>query len=543
VSTVTIQTRLTLTPAQAAALAAFADLTSRAQRALHAARMTGKTVGQCKPVIMRRFGLTARHFNGLRVDYDGKLRASITGQQQTVDRLVRQQARNAERLARAKARGDARAVHGLQRRAAHLASRHIRALAARQRPPALCFGGATFFRAQHHLAANGFADHAAWRTAWLAARASQVFLVGSKDETAGNQSAQYDTIAQTLTLRLPDETAAAHDLPRRMVIPDIRFAQEPALLANALARGLPISYRLMCRARRTRSGAPTSKLAWYVLATTDRIDAEVITSASRGSLGVDLNVDHLAWCRVDASGNLVDHGRIPLLLVGRRRTQAQADVSAAVAPLVAMAARDGVPLSLERLDLTAKADQRRGRSTRTNRRLSAFSTRMIRTLIASKAARAGVEVAEVNPAFSSIIGEAKFAAGYGLSRHAAAAWVIARRGLENSAKAAGRRTPSGRVVQMRERLRRRSATLVVGAVGSPGSARALPVRNRARHVWSDWGRFARTLKSEAAAARGRSGVGGCAPEAASRRQSEAPTGPSDGDPSPPRLGVLTTDLP
>ncbi len=53
----------------------------------------------------------------------------------------------------------------------------------------LCFGGKRLFQAQFHLKDNGFADLAAWRTAWRRRRSSQFLCLGSQDETAGNRPA------------------------------------------------------------------------------------------------------------------------------------------------------------------------------------------------------------------------------------------------------------------------------------------------------------------------------------------------------------------
>ena len=47
----------------------------------------------------------------------------------------------------------------------------------------------------------------------------------------------------------------------------------------------------------------------------------------------------------------------------------------------------------------------------------------------SKALKNGVEIIEVNPAYTSIIGRVKFAKKYGLSIHLSAAFCIARRAL------------------------------------------------------------------------------------------------------------------
>jgi hypothetical protein len=72
-------------------------------------------------------------------------------------------------------------------------------------------------------------------------------------------------------------------------------------------------------------------------------------------------------------------------------------------------------------------------------------------------------VLTTNPAFSSIIGTYKFATRYGLSRHTAAACVIARR-----VNGLGERLPSQLQVTL-----------------------PLLAKNRGRHVWSLWAMIAR----------------------------------------------------
>ena len=99
--------------------------------------------------------------------------------------------------------------------------------------------------------------------------------------------------------------------------------------------------------------------------------------------------------------------------------------------------------------------------------LSAFAYAAFAQMIRGRCAREGVELMAVNPAFTSVIGQGKFARGYGLSVHRAAACAIARRALHFG-----------------ERLRTRSA----------GTALALPEWNRTRHVWYNWGRWAKAQR-------------------------------------------------
>ena len=59
--------------------------------------------------------------------------------------------------------------------------------------------------------------------------------------------------------------------------------------------------------------------------------------------------------------------------------------------------------------------------------LSSFSYGKIKACFISRGYREGVEVHQVNPAFTSVIGRVKFMERYGLSVHQAAALVLARR--------------------------------------------------------------------------------------------------------------------
>ena len=72
-----------------------------------------------------------------------------------------------------------------------------------------------------------------------------------------------------------------------------------------------------------------------------------------------------------------------------------------------------------------------------------------KTYFISRGYRLGVEVCQVNPAFSSVIGRVKFVERYGLSVHQAAALVLARRLLRCSERIPRRRVcPAGNGVHV-----------------------------------------------------------------------------------------------
>ncbi len=231
------------------------------------------------------------------------------------------------------------------------------------------------------------------------------------------------------------------------------------MIDHALQSRQPITFRFV---RRLRKGKPI----WYVHATTDRPAVKPATDRRKGCLGVDLNVGHVACGLVDRHGNPVLTEHFSVRMLGRRREQLSAALGEVTARVVALAKQHGVPIATEHLDFESKKDELEvlgGK--RYARKLSGFAYALLFRLLVARAYREGVEVIEVNPAFTTVIGYAKFGVGYGLSPHAAAAVAIARRAL-------------GFGERLRARLR---------------SALPLPARNRGRHVWGDWGRLNRWL--------------------------------------------------
>ena len=90
-----------------------------------------------------------------------------------------------------------------------------------------------------------------------------------------------------------------------------------------------------------------------------------------------------------------------------------------------------------------------------------------------------MEVNQVNPAFSSVIGRVKFMERYGLSVNQAAALVLARRLLGCSERIPRRRVcPVGNGVQV---------------------AFTVPARTRVKHVWTYWGAILGQLRPALAA--------------------------------------------
>ena len=454
----------------------------------------GWSPASLKADYLRYYRIQARMFNALRVSLEGK--ASSVREQQLLrrDDLQRRISRTQDQIVKAGTEVRRDWLHQKKRRLTNLKGK-LEKLDSdidsdRVR---LCFGSRRLWQKQYHLEANGYSSHEEWLTDWRNARSDEFFVLGSKDETAGCQlcvASVDDDGSLTLRVRLPD--CLADERGKYLDIPGVRFKYGhgqvlAALESNAeyaafrrrygekAARqsglGLAISYRF----KRDDKG-------WRVFVTTKLTQAPVVTDKVCGAIGVDLNADHLAVAETDASGNPVNSYSVPLVTYGKTRHQAQALIGDAVASIVDYARDAGKPIVLEKLDFRQKKGVLEGESRRHSRMLSSFSYAKVRACFLSRGIRQGVEVYQVNPAFSSVIGRVKFMERYGLSVHQAAALVLARRFLGCSEG-----IPRLRVAPLGNEVR---------------VAFSVPARKRVKHVWTLWGCVLGQLRPVLAAQRG-----------------------------------------
>lgn len=464
----TWQTRLKLAVAEAAALDAYATLYGKAERSLFADLTSGKhTRNELKRDYLIRFGITARQFNALRISLEGKVRSIQTRQPDLIQAL-------GQRIAKAKTvitklrsiqtgSPDQRAkrankIHQKMRRLAILEQKQSALQQDRKAGKVrLCFGSRKLFHAQFDLAANGYVNKEGWLADWRAARASEIMVIGSKDETAGNQSCQLRVSANetfSIKLRLPNAIGKTIDLP-------VTLPHGQQLILEALALNQALTYRFVKDAA-----------GWRLFISTEIIERPRMSSRQAGMIGIDINADHLALAEMDRYGNIIDTQRIPLCTYGKSKAQAMAIIGDAAKAVIALTKKTSKPIAIENLEFAKKKAGLEGQHARYARMLSSFSYSKIVQTIKARAFDAGIDVIAVNPACTSIIGRHKFARRYGISNHQAAAACIARRANHFS--------------ESPNRCFGDQVTF------------ALPVRNRAKHVWSFWREVARKETAHAA---------------------------------------------
>ena len=474
-----------------AALSAYAALYGKVQHKLFADVAAGRSAVLKKSEYIEKHGIPARMFNAVRITLDGKVSAVREAQRLRMDGLERRIAPGERQVAEAEEQGRWQQVHQKRRRLANLRSRlaglEADIAAGRVR---LCFGSKKLWRKQYDLKANGYGSPEAWLEEWRDVRSNEFFVLGSRDETAGCQlcvTSIADDGTLTLRLRMPDGLAGLHG--KYLVVPNVRFAygHEQVLAAlqsnadyvahrrehgdkaaRATALGQAISYRF----KRDAKG-------WRVFATTELPELEITTDRWRGAIGVDLNADHVAVAETDSSGNYVNAWRVPLVTYGKNTNQAEALIGDAVASVVQYAREVGKPIVIEKLDFRQKKAVLEGESRKYSRMLSSFAYGKVKAYFLSRGYREGVEIIEVNLAYSSVIGRVKFMERYGLTVNQAAGLVLARRLLGCS-----------------ERIPRRWVCPVGNGVQV---AFTVPVRKRVKHVWTYWGAVLGQLRPALAA--------------------------------------------
>jgi IS605 OrfB family transposase len=473
----TYQTRLhNLSPSDIAALDSYCDLHGKLERKLYAQIKANKlSRNELKRYFIKEYGISARMFNSIAIALDGKMqsikellpeyiaqaKAAIAKKEAQIAKMIAKKSLNQKQLF---------SLHQMRRRLKILSLR-LASLEKQKETKdyAICFGTRKLFCAQYNLESNGYTSHQEWRSDWLKERSSQFFLVGSKDEIAGNMLCQLseENGAFALRLRLP----GCLSLGKYLNISDIDFQYGKDHIQNALRSSIR---RLREDGKGTmRDGTAMTyrfvkdKKGYRLFVSCNVQAPQIITNRNLGAIGIDINSDHLAVSQIDNRGNWTSSQKYDLHLDGKTSHQAGALIGDQVKQVIEFAVYSCQPIVLEKLDFKKKKQEFSKYNPTHARMLSSFAYNKIINTIKAAAFRAGVEVIEVNPAYTSVIGAVNYAQQYGISIHLAAAIAIARRGLAFVEKLSSRNG----LVPMRN--------------GSHVTF-SLPVRNRKKHVWNHW---------------------------------------------------------
>jgi IS605 OrfB family transposase len=459
--TFTLRARPHLDEKQHEVLNECGKLLSKVTRALFASLCKGISMNELKRQFIVQFGITARHFNACRIQLEGMIKSKKTSLPMQIASLD-WRIQNLEK--KLKKQKNPFSVHQKKRKLLHLKRKQDQLEADRKSSvKRLCFGSKKLFHKQFYLEENGYKNHQAWRATWQDARNNEFFLVGSKDETAGNVNC-VATLQQdqtfTLRMRLPN---ALKEFGTYLYLQDVSFAYGHDYLMEALRQKQAISFRFV----RDEKG-------WEVFASIALKEPQWISDERHGVIGVDCNTDHLAIVETDARGNPIAKHTLPLNLYGKNKKQRAAIIGDTCAELVELARQKQKPIIIEDLDFTNKKTALH--SAAGARTLHLFAYSAIRETLVSRAWRNAIKVHTVNSAYTSVIGQVKFKDRYGLSTHHAAALCIARRFFGFSEQ------PTRCLIKFTDNK-------------GVHVAFPLPERNRGKHVWTLWSKVAKEIQA------------------------------------------------
>ena len=151
-----------------------------------------------------------------------------------------------------------------------------------------------------------------------------------------------------------------------------------------------------------------------------------------GVIGIDLNAfpEHMAWAETDEHGKLISHGKINMPELNSGNSNKREYFAWNYAHKITDIAKEkGKAIVVEKLKMTNKGRKGDYSGKKSRRIRHNFAYRSLLEKIKLLARRKGIQVIEVNPACTSIIGILKYAPLRMITKDVAGAYVIARRGL------------------------------------------------------------------------------------------------------------------
>jgi IS605 OrfB family transposase len=284
------------------------------------------------------------------------------------------------------------------------------------------FGSKMLYKSQF---TNGkhIKDHDSWLKDWRLSRDYHFDFIGSKDERNGNQLCQYyfKNDKEFLSIRLPEVLSIYGkyiELPVKFKSDRLNkkyYNNFRNIVDNIKDEPQALSYRFHKK----------SNGFWYV-ACTYKIVKDV-EYATLGCNGIDINYGLISNTTVDCNGNFLRMKNYYSKPEELSSNQMLDLISLQLDEIVFDSKNNGYRISIEDLDLSNKRLTKSNK--KTNRKVHMIAYSKILTLLISKCFKSNVELVIVNPAYTSIIGSFKYRKMYGISKHNAAAMVIARRGL------------------------------------------------------------------------------------------------------------------
>lgn len=260
---------------------------------------------------------------------------------------------------------------------------------------------------------------------FLNKRDNQIVFVGSKDETACNQTFQLNYISkinQFIIKIRKDFKYKDKKGEERYVYGKCFFNNHKNLLKEILkSQSSPLTYRIIKRNNK------------YYLQCTFEIknNQNILTRKNYGTIGIDFNKGFVTISQINRYGHLVKTDKMKYRF--GRGNKTKNDLLLLINKLTELAIKTGKDLVIEDLNfLKTKSKSTKGKSEKGkqyNKMLHSLAYRIFLNRTEQICNRKNVGLIKVNPAWTSWIAKNKFCDKMKLNIHTGASFVIARRGM------------------------------------------------------------------------------------------------------------------
>jgi len=256
------------------------DFFSKIERDLYKDLEKGQKLNDLKKSYQIKYGINARQFNSIHIILKGKIASrkecyksqikqtelKIKSLQKTIDSQKKKLAKlplscgRNQKSVRSKLRFT---LHQKQRK---LATLKDRLAVLKKKKPSLVFGGKKLWYAQFNLKENGYSSHQEWLKDWQKSRSSQFTLVGSKDETNGNQNCQL--LPQGLKVRVPPCYESIFG--KYYLIKNVKFSYGQSEVDYALNNEQALTFRFVKKGEK-----------WYIFCSFDLPETPTISEQKK----------------------------------------------------------------------------------------------------------------------------------------------------------------------------------------------------------------------------------------------------------------------
>ena len=290
-----------------------------------------------------------------------------------------------------------------------------------ENPRKVIFGGRELFEKLQKRHINGKVYRELQRE-WQEKRKGNLYSRGDRSKKGNlNTRIEIDGFLTKLRINVGEREYVYASIQPGWKVKGSKYTDRNQLLQAVATSGEPYSVEL-----KLKNGAV------YAYFTIEEVFPQPTITRANGVIGIDTNAypKHVAWAETDSSGQLFCYGEIPMPELESGSSSKREYYRWQYAHMIVQMAKEKQKaIVIENLSIQDRG--RRGDfSGRKSRRIRHyFGYRSLLEKVKLLAKREGVEVIEVDPAYTSVIGMLKYAPQFMVSKDVASSYVIARRGL------------------------------------------------------------------------------------------------------------------